>query len=49
MKTIIVALIIISGLVGFARLQLQAHNPAQVYTGFIVGFTGMIALLYIGA
>jgi membrane-associated phospholipid phosphatase len=27
-----------AGLIGFARLQLKAHNPAQVYTGFLTGF-----------
>jgi membrane-associated phospholipid phosphatase len=30
--------IMAAGLVGFARLQLKAHNPAQVYTGFLTGF-----------
>ncbi|MEM9023419.1 MAG: hypothetical protein AAGB22_06740 [Bacteroidota bacterium] len=27
-----------TGLAGFARLQLQAHNPPQVYAGALVGF-----------
>lgn len=30
--------IISAGMVGFARLKLNSHNPSQVYAGFIVGF-----------
>lgn len=30
-------ILLLSGLVGFARLKLRAHTPAQVYGGFIVG------------
>lgn len=33
----IMALIILSGIVGFARLRLKAHTPLQVYVGFILG------------
>jgi hypothetical protein len=29
--------ILIAGLVGYARLRLQAHTPAQVYSGFLLG------------
>ncbi|MCD4695203.1 MAG: hypothetical protein K8S16_03095 [Bacteroidales bacterium] len=38
---------LICGLVGFARLKLQAHSPAQVYTGFFTGFSGMLFLLLV--
>lgn len=38
MRIIISALIIACGLVGFARLKLQEHSPAQVYSGFLIGF-----------
>ena len=31
------ALILGAGLVGWSRLQLKAHTPAQVYTGFLLG------------
>ncbi len=31
--------VLISGWVGFARLALKAHTPAQTYIGFILGFT----------
>ena len=39
---------IVSGLIGFARLNLQVHSPAQVYAGFITGFAGMWLVLYLG-
>jgi hypothetical protein len=29
--------ILLSGLVGYARLKVNSHNPPQVYVGFIVG------------
>jgi membrane-associated phospholipid phosphatase len=38
-------MLFISGLVGFARLKLDAHKPSQVYVGFLVGMT-MSMLLY---
>ena len=31
-------LIIIAGILGVARLYLNAHTPAQVYSGFLLGF-----------
>lgn len=31
--------LLISGLVGFSRLVLNAHKPYQIYTGFLVGLT----------
>jgi hypothetical protein len=34
---LIIALILLSGLVGFARLQSNTHSPAQVYTGYLLG------------
>jgi hypothetical protein len=38
---------IMAGLTGFARLKLQAHTPAQVYSGFILGFIMIMALFFI--
>lgn len=35
---LIIVLILLSGLVGFARLQSNSHSPAQVYTGYLTGF-----------
>jgi hypothetical protein len=34
----IIGSIIISGLLGSARLELGAHSPKQIYTGFLIGF-----------
>jgi hypothetical protein len=38
--------ILAAGVVGFARLKLQAHTPAQIYTGFILGFFTIMALFF---
>lgn len=35
---VICLLVLLSGLVGFARWQLQAHTPLQILAGFFVGF-----------
>lgn len=37
-------IIFFSGIVGFARLKLDAHTPAQVYSGFILGSVFMLAM-----
>ena len=37
-------LIILSGLVGYARLKVNSHNPPQVYAGYIVGVILMIVV-----
>ena len=34
--------IIFAGMVGTARCLLKEHSPAQVYTGFVVGFLGQL-------
>ena len=39
--------IFISGVIGYARLKLNAHKPAQIYTGFIAGMIVMITFLLI--
>lgn len=36
---LLVAALILGGLVASARLYLGAHSPAEVYVGFLVGFT----------
>ncbi len=38
MHFIFMLTILFSGIVGFARLKLNTHSPAQVYSGFILGF-----------
>ncbi len=44
---VIILLSVLSGVVAVARLNLQAHNPAQVYSGFLLGFTGMLIMIYL--
>lgn len=41
---LITASVLASGLTGFARLKLQAHTPAQVYAGFVLGFFTILTL-----
>jgi len=45
---LLIGVSLISGAVGYARLNLQVHSPAQVYFGFLTGFIGMFSILYIG-
>ncbi len=39
--------LITAGLVGFARLQLNAHTPSQVYIGFVFGCLMQFSLFFI--
>jgi hypothetical protein len=39
--------IIIAGGIGFARLKLKAHTPAQVYVGFIFGCIVQFSLFFL--
>lgn len=41
----IIALIFMAGLVGYARLKLNAHTHGQVYAGFFIGFASMLLLI----
>jgi membrane-associated phospholipid phosphatase len=34
-----------AGIVAWARLSLKAHNPAQVYSGFLLGWLTMVCVL----
>jgi hypothetical protein len=45
MTYIILAAVFISGLVGFARLQLSAHSTGQVAAGYAAGFFSQYILL----
>lgn len=44
---LIILLVLCSGITGFARLKLNAHNPAQVYTGFVIGTSFMLLLFLV--
>ncbi len=37
----LIATVLIAGLVMSARLKLNSHNPAQVWSGFFTGFAGL--------
>ncbi|MCO6500332.1 MAG: hypothetical protein J5I47_08150 [Vicingus serpentipes] len=37
---------IVAGLLGSARLVLDAHTPTQIYTGFVLGMLCQFAVLY---
>ena len=41
---LLTVLILLSGLVGYARLKVNSHNPPQVYAGYIVGVLLMIVV-----
>lgn len=41
------AFIALAGLVGFARLQLNAHKPSEIYAGYLIGVFIMSGLFLI--
>ncbi len=41
---ILIAFFLIAGIVAFSRLKLNAHNPAQVYAGFLLGVSVQLIL-----
>jgi membrane-associated phospholipid phosphatase len=43
---LLVVSIILSGVLGFARIQSTAHKPSDIYSGFLVG-AGIMFLLFI--
>jgi membrane-associated phospholipid phosphatase len=45
MSFILMIVLFCSGLVGYARLKLNAHTPGQVYTGFLLGFLVELLLM----
>ncbi len=45
MLGVIFILIVISGLVGYSRLTLNAHRSVEVYSGYLLGFCSMLGLL----
>ncbi len=44
---ILAAISIIAGITAYSRLKLKAHTTAQVYSGFLLGFFGMLVMLII--
>lgn len=39
-------LLLLSGILGSGELYLKKHNPAQIYTGFILGLVVVVSILY---
>ena len=48
MKAVWMGLILCGGLIGFARLELNKHTPAQVYSGFFIGLIVASSVLMLG-
>jgi hypothetical protein len=44
----IVIAVLLSGLAGYARLKQNAHNPAQVYLGYVAGISVIILISFLG-
>jgi hypothetical protein len=45
LQFLIIMLLIFAGLVGYARIKLNAHTHPQVYSGFLLGLGSMILLI----
>ncbi len=43
----LLAFIVLSGVVGYARIRLNAHTPAQYYTGVLLGFGVMFGIFFL--
>jgi len=43
----IVIAFIVSGIVAWARLALNAHKPSQIYAGFVIGFAVMLFTTFV--
>ena len=46
LMVLLFVILLIIGIVGTARLKLDAHTPAQIYSGFLVGATAMTLIFY---
>ena len=45
--TVLSVCLVLAGSIGFARLQLNAHTPNQVYAGFVFGCLAQFSLFFI--
>lgn len=43
LRILLVVVILAAGVIGTARLILNAHTPREIFTGYFVGFTGQFA------
>ena len=46
-RLLLIALLLVAGMVGTSRMLMKAHNPAQIYAGFLVGVLSQITLFLI--
>jgi hypothetical protein len=37
MRFVLMLVVLLAGFIGYARLRLNTHSPAQIYTGFLLG------------
>lgn len=44
----IIVAVLLSGLAGYARLKQNAHNPAQIYLGYVAGISVIILISFLG-
>ena len=40
LRFVFVGLILVAGIIGAARLILKAHTEREIFTGYLIGFTG---------
>ena len=45
LNTEMIAGILLAGIIGFARLKSNSHQPAEIYTGFLMGVLVMTVLM----
>jgi membrane-associated phospholipid phosphatase len=42
----LIVVVLLAGLTGSARLNLKAHTPLEVYSGFILGFGAVFLTMF---
>lgn len=45
LRLILILMIFMAGIIAYARLKLKAHTPAQIYSGFLLGFSIELVLI----
>ncbi|MFC2128746.1 PAP2 family protein [Bacteroidota bacterium] len=47
-QSIFMTSILVAGLLGYSRLKLKAHTPAQIYAGYFTGLVIMLLIIFLG-